>query len=191
MHTNIVILIISSTVWLIVEGILILRDKNNSKGSTKIDKRTRLFNTISTLIALSSPVFLVLLPSLNFSEKEIPAVTIVGTLMVCFGFILRHWSINVLGKYFRTTVEIENGQTIIQKGPYRFIRHPSYSGIILFCIGYGIISQNWLSLIICIVFPTSALLYRITVEEKAFVKELGLPYIEYQSRTKKLIPGIL
>jgi protein-S-isoprenylcysteine O-methyltransferase Ste14 len=103
---------------------------------------------------------------------------------------LRYWSIYILGKYFRTTVEVEESQKIVQKGPYKWIRHPSYSGIILFCIGYGIAVQNWLSLIIAVSLPTIALLYRIKIEEEALVKGIGTEYEVYQKKTKKLIPGI-
>lgn len=190
MPTNIIAIIVSSSIWLIVEGLLILRDKNNAKGSTRTDKMTRLFNSISTFIALLSPVFLAVIPSFDFDDKGLSLLTMIGILIVCMGFILRHWSINILGKYFRTTVEIEQGQPIIQKGPYRLIRHPSYSGIILFFIGYGLLSHNLLSLSICVLFPATVLLYRISVEEKALASELGSQYIEYKSRTKKLIPGI-
>jgi protein-S-isoprenylcysteine O-methyltransferase Ste14 len=85
---------------------------------------------------------------------------------------------------------VEESQKIVQKGPYKWIRHPSYSGIILFCIGYGLAVQNWLSLIIAILLPTIALLYRIKIEEEALVKGIGTEYEAYQKKTKKLIPGI-
>lgn len=189
MRISIVILIIAAVIWLGIEGYLILRDRNHAKGKTKIDKRTRLFNSISIAIAVNSPL-LMLIPALQFNSSEILSITLIGALLICLGFALRYWSIMVLGKYFRTTVEIDKGQKVIRKGPYRYIRHPSYSGIILFCIGYGLVSQNWVSLSLCIVLPTAALLYRITVEEEALTKEIGTEYIDYQSKTKKLIPGI-
>jgi len=151
---------------------------------------TRLFNIISIEIALCSPLLSILMPTLQFSRREILAITLIGTSLICLGFILRYWSIIILGKYFRTTVEIEKGHKVIQKEPYKFIRHPSYSGIILFCIGYGLVSQNWLSFVIALVLPTVALIYRINVEEEAFIKEIGIEYEQYQLKTKKLVPGI-
>jgi protein-S-isoprenylcysteine O-methyltransferase Ste14 len=190
MRISTVILIIAATIYLIIEGGLILRDRNNTKGTTKIDRMTRIFNIISIEIALCSPLFSIFIPTLQFDSREISTITWIGTSLICLGFVLRYWSIIVLGKYFRTTVEIEKGHKVIQKGAYRFIRHPSYSGIMLFFIGYGLISQNWLSLVFAVLLPTIALLYRINVEEEAFVKEIGTEYVNYQSRTKKLIPGI-
>jgi len=190
MYISIVILIIAATVFQIIEGSLILRDRINAKGTTKIDQKTRLFNIVLTEFAIFSPLFSILIPILQFDNKDITIITFIGTSIICLGFILRYWSIIILGKYFRTTVEIDEGQKIIQKGPYKFIRHPSYSGMILFYIGYGLVSQNWLSLILTVILPTSALLYRINVEEKAFIEELGVEYQNYKSKTKKLIPGI-
>ena len=188
MNINAYILIITALIWIIIEGGLILRDRFNAKGTTRIDRMTRLFNTISIVIAIDSPVLSILFPMLRFGSAESLIIILTGTLLICLGFFLRYWSIIILGRYFRTTVEIEKGQKVIQKGPYRFIRHPSYSGIILFFIGYGLVSQNWLSLAFSVVLPAAALLFRINVEEKAFVKEVGTEYKKYQSRTKKLIP---
>jgi protein-S-isoprenylcysteine O-methyltransferase Ste14 len=111
-----------------------------------------------------------------------------GIVAMCSGFLLRHWSISILGKYFRTTVELEKDHKVVQTGPFRYIRHPSYSGMILFCIGYGLVAQNWLSLIAAVLFPTVSLLYRIKTEEAALVQGLGIEYQQYQQNTKKLIP---
>jgi protein-S-isoprenylcysteine O-methyltransferase Ste14 len=190
MHANIIILIAAASVWLLIEGLLMLRDKAGAKGTTKADRLTRLFNTLSTLIALCSPLLSMLTPELRFGRSEILFITLAGGLLLCLGAALRYWSIIILGRYFRTTVEIEEGQKVVKYGPYKYIRHPSYSGIILFCLGYGLVSQNWLSFALCAVLPAAALIYRISVEEKELVKVLGTEYADYMLKTKKLIPGI-
>jgi protein-S-isoprenylcysteine O-methyltransferase Ste14 len=190
MRSHPYILLIAASVWLIIEGGLILRDRTSAKGTAKIDRMTRLFNAISIVMALSSPFLSLLSPMLNFGGAEISAITWAGIALMCLGAFLRYWSIIVLGKSFRTTVEIEKGHKIIRKGPYKFIRHPSYGGILLFCAGYGLVSQNWLSILVSVLIPAIPLLYRIRVEEEAFIREIGDEYRNYQSRTKKLIPGI-
>ena len=189
MYLDIIILIIATVVWIAAEVFLVLRDNVHEKGKTTIDRTTRNYNFISLLIAISLAAIISWIPVFQFNRRT-SIVFWIGILILCLGLFLRYWSINVLGKYFRTTVELEKGQKVIQKGPYKWIRHPSYSGIILFCIGYGLAVQNWLSLIIAISLPTIALLYRIKIEEEALVKGIGTDYEAYQKKTKKLIPGI-
>jgi len=189
MSVNTILVIVFAIFYSVAEGLLVLRDRKNARGSTKIDKMTRLFNFFSTEGALLSALF-IMLSSFNFDNNSLLFPTIIGTLLALTGFVLRHVSIHILGKYFRTTVEIDEDQPIIQTGPYRFVRHPSYSGIILFFTGYGVLSQNWLCLASCIILPIAALSYRIKVEERALVDELGSKYVDYIAKTKKLIPFI-
>ncbi|MGH2480827.1 MAG: methyltransferase family protein, partial [Ktedonobacteraceae bacterium] len=77
---------------------------------------------------------------------------------------------------------------IVSTGPYRFLRHPSYTGVLLLVGGIGITLGNWLSLLIILAGVLIGLLYRISVEEKALRTFLGQPYEEYMRRTKRLIP---
>lgn len=190
MRISTYILIAAASIWMAVEGALILRDKARSKGTTRIDRMTRMFNSVSTALAVASPLLLLVLPSLQFESGELLSVTVAGTALICFGFSLRYWSVITLGKYFRTTVEIEQGHKVVKTGPYRYIRHPSYSGIILFFIGYGLLSQHWASLAIAAALPAAALIYRIRIEEQAMAGMIGAEYRDYQKKTKKLIPGI-
>jgi protein-S-isoprenylcysteine O-methyltransferase Ste14 len=183
------LMMIFAVVYSAAEGLLLLRDRKSAKGSTKMDRMTRLFNFLATEGALLS-AFFILLPSFSFYGQSLFFPTMIGALLTTLGFMLRHVSIHILGKYFRTTVEIDEDQPVVESGPYRFVRHPSYSGILLFFIGYGILSQNWLCLAACVLLPIAALSYRIRVEERALVQELGAKYEDYRAKTKKLIPFI-
>jgi protein-S-isoprenylcysteine O-methyltransferase Ste14 len=190
MTLDIIILIIASVIWIAAEVYLVIRDNAQGKGKTTIDRRTRNFNFISLIISISLAAMISWIPIFRFNSQGPSIVFWIGISILFLGLFLRYWSINILGKYFRTTVETEKGQKVIQKGPYKWIRHPSYSGIILFCLGYGLSVQNWLSLIIAVSLPTISLLYRIKIEEEALVKGIGTEYEAYQMKTKKLIPGI-
>lgn len=190
MKLEIIVSIVAAVAWLTIEGYLILRDRSVGKGTTTQDRRTRNCNIISTELALCLSPVICWLPALRFAGFQTPIVFWAGIVTMCLGFILRHWSIYVLGKYFRTTVEFEQDQKVVQTGPYRYVRHPAYSGIILFFIGYGLIAQNWLSLVAAVVLPTISLLYRIRIEEAALVQGIGTGYREYQKKTKRLIPMI-
>jgi protein-S-isoprenylcysteine O-methyltransferase Ste14 len=190
MNIEILILIIASAIWIFAEVYLVLRDNARGKGKTTIDRRTRNYNFISLVIAISSAAIVSWIPLFQFNRRGKSIVFWIGVIIICLGLFLRYWSIHILGKYFSTTIELEESQKIVQKGPYKWIRHPSYSGIILFSIGYGIAVQNWLSLIIAVSLPTIALLYRIKIEEETLAKGVGTEYEVYQKKTKKLIPGI-
>jgi protein-S-isoprenylcysteine O-methyltransferase Ste14 len=125
-----------------------------------------------------------------FSHERTIAVFWIGTATMLCGLGLRIWAIATLGKSFRTTVETHQNQKIVSKGPYKLLRHPSYTGLLLTGCGYGIALQNWLSLIFAVTLPLMALLNRIHIEEKAMVESLGPEYQTYQKTTKKLIPWI-
>jgi protein-S-isoprenylcysteine O-methyltransferase Ste14 len=90
----------------------------------------------------------------------------------------------------RTTVEVDPGQAVVSAGPYRWVRHPSYSRLLLIVAGFGLATGNWLALVICIVLPLPPLLRRIQVEEAELTGVLGDRYRAYQAQTKRLIPGL-
>lgn len=78
---------------------------------------------------------------------------------------------------------------MIDTGPYRFIRHPSYTGALLAFVGFGCCLGNWMS-ILCVLPILGAFLWRMRVEERALIDALGEDYRAYMRRTKRLIPFI-
>ena len=111
------------------------------------------------------------------------------SLLVC-GLALRLWAILHLGKYFTVDVGIQPGHRVIQDGPYRFVRHPSYSGALIALAGIGCLTFNWLGLALILICTSLAYALRIPVEEKAMLAQFGSEYEKYAARTKRLIPGI-
>jgi protein-S-isoprenylcysteine O-methyltransferase Ste14 len=109
------------------------------------------------------------------------------TLML-LGVALRWYAIRTLGGYFTRDVAVAPGQEIVQGGPYRFVRHPSYSGTLLTCFGVGLAMTNWGSLVILLTCVLIGHLYRVGVEEDALIRSIGQPYVEYMQRTKRFIP---
>jgi protein-S-isoprenylcysteine O-methyltransferase len=113
-----------------------------------------------------------------------------GGFFLVAGLALRIWAIRHLGKFFTVDVGIQQGHTVIQDGPYRFVRHPSYSGSLLALVGVGCLTFSWLGLFLIVTCTLLAYAVRISVEEKALLAQLGAQYAEYATRTKRLIPGI-
>jgi protein-S-isoprenylcysteine O-methyltransferase Ste14 len=184
------VLIVLSAFWAGLEAWLIIRDRRRGKGKTATDSKTRNYNFLAITLSPGVAAAANAMPGLNdLGVRSFPVFS-VGVCVMALGLALRIWSVAVLGKYFRTTVELEDNQKVIQSGPYRVIRHPSYTGLLLTCLGYGIALQNMVSLVVVVAFPTMALLHRIRMEETTLAAGMGVAYVSYQKRTKKLIPGI-
>ena len=120
----------------------------------------------------------------------VDAVRIGGFCIYVLGFILRFYSIFYLGRFFTTNVTIAADHHLIDTGPYRLIRHPSYTGIFMLYLGICLCIGNWATTLIIIVPVFCAFLWRMHVEEAALRQALGQPYLDYMKRTKRLIPFI-
>ncbi|HEX8228028.1 MAG TPA: isoprenylcysteine carboxylmethyltransferase family protein [Chloroflexia bacterium] len=105
------------------------------------------------------------------------------------GLALRVFSILWLGPMFTRFVQILPGHRLVTNGPYRFVRHPSYSGLLLFFMGLGIALGDWLSAAIMVVVPALGVLYRIRVEEEALLGAFREEYRAYMGRVGSLLPA--
>jgi protein-S-isoprenylcysteine O-methyltransferase Ste14 len=106
------------------------------------------------------------------------------------GIALRWWGFRSLGRYFTFTVMTSSDQPVITAGPYRWVRHPSYLGLLLIIAGIGFVYGNWLSLASLVLAFLVALVYRIRVEEAALASTLGAAYTTYASSRKRLVPFV-
>jgi protein-S-isoprenylcysteine O-methyltransferase Ste14 len=115
-----------------------------------------------------------------------------GILLIYAGIALRFYAIKVLGRYFTTSVAVVADQQVVEAGPYRLIRHPSYTGFLITLLGFGLsLTNNWLSLLVIMGCALIGFSYRIRVEEHVLQEQLGQQYQEYMRRTKRLIPFVL
>jgi protein-S-isoprenylcysteine O-methyltransferase len=113
-----------------------------------------------------------------------------GFALFVAGLALRWWSIIVLGRFFTVKVSIASDHRIVEKGPYRILRHPSYAGGLLAFLGLGICMSNWASIALLVIPTWFAYLWRIRVEEEALTEALGEEYRRYSARTYRLIPFV-
>ena len=113
-----------------------------------------------------------------------------GLVIVLLGVALRQWSVLTLGTFFTVQVQVRSDQTVVDTGPYRWVRHPSYTAIVMSFVGIGVALENWLSLVVLIVVPSVGLVIRIRVEEKALLEALGEPYREFSATRARLIPKV-
>lgn len=117
-------------------------------------------------------------------------ISLSGIVMMLLGTTLRWIAILTLRDYFTVNVTIFEDHQIVKHGLYKYLRHPSYLGLLVRYLGFGLAFGNWLSLL-CIFTPLfGAVLYRIHVEEIALNQALGSRYAEYSKTTRRLIPKI-
>jgi protein-S-isoprenylcysteine O-methyltransferase Ste14 len=106
------------------------------------------------------------------------------------GVSVRWTAIYTLGKYFTGVVMIKEDHRIIQRGLYKYLRHPAYTGTLVGHLGFGLSFSNWFSLALSSIPYLIAALYRMRVEEQALKDSFGEEYLGYAKRTKRLIPKV-
>jgi protein-S-isoprenylcysteine O-methyltransferase len=113
-----------------------------------------------------------------------------GCGLLVLGLALRWYAIIHLGRFFTTNVAIAKDHRLIDSGPYRFVRHPSYTGSMMAVLGFTLSFANWATLLIIFVPSCAVIMWRIHIEEEALLGALGEQYRRYMQRTKRLIPLI-
>ncbi|BFI73164.1 isoprenylcysteine carboxyl methyltransferase [Nanoarchaeota archaeon] len=178
--------------------ILNIKDiKNKNKEIKEIEKRSYIILMFSIFIYVTIVIFLAyfiyyLSNKIYFLHYFIlpPIFIYIGLIISLIGLIINIWGKISLGRYFSTTVTICKGHKVIDKGPYKYIRHPIYSGAILIFLGIPIVYRNVLSipLILILIFAYN---YRASIEEELLIKNLGEEYLNYKKRVKyKFFPYI-
>jgi protein-S-isoprenylcysteine O-methyltransferase len=107
------------------------------------------------------------------------------------GLAVRWAAIITLGRLFTVDVAIHSEHAVVERGLYRLMRHPSYTGLLIAFVGLGVFFANWLSIVGLLIPVAIGVLNRVTKEERALLDSLGPAYANYCSRTKRFIPGVL
>ena len=114
-----------------------------------------------------------------------------GIVLMLLGIGIRQWAIAVLGRFFSLNVRVVEDHKVVDKGPYRLVRHPSYTGVLIAFIGLSLAVQSLGALLVLLAVFTVSFGYRMRVEEKTLLSELGDSYANYMKRTKRIIPYII
>jgi protein-S-isoprenylcysteine O-methyltransferase len=174
---------------LVSELALVWRRRASRAPSTQLDRRSHLWlwavifgSIVAGHLAALSNVGPRLLPGLPWRWF--------GASLFATGATLRWWAIVHLGRFFSVDVAIACDHTVVETGPYRVVRHPSYTGLLLQCAGLGVVLGTALSLGIIILPTFLVLCHRIRVEERVLRANFGEGYAAYSRRTKRLLPGV-
>jgi protein-S-isoprenylcysteine O-methyltransferase Ste14 len=191
-------LLLSAGIWYLVgalEGVEALR-----QGRREIDRTPATSAAHSDLLArlvalpwwpagVAALAEAALLPRLNGGQKWDKPCLVAGIAVTGTGIVLRQWAIRSLGQYFVCRVLVQPGQTVVSSGPYRWLRHPSYTGLWLEMVGVGLSTGNAASIATCAVMPLITITARINGEERQLIASLP-GYREYIQGRPRLVPHI-
>ncbi|MBV9023551.1 MAG: isoprenylcysteine carboxylmethyltransferase family protein [Streptomycetaceae bacterium] len=176
-------------VWVAAEIGLQMRQLLHSEHTERTEWRTLVVFPvlIAAGIELAGPVRHAV-PALSY--RVTAPFALIVLLVAWAGIALRLWAIITLGRFFRGTVHIQQHHQVVTSGPYRWVRHPAYSGILLAAAALSLIMGNvasWAVFMVCCLLATC---YRIRVEERVLTEALGTAYTDYAARTRRLIPKV-
>lgn len=144
---------------------------------------------ILIICGISLPLILMSLLAYSNYGRMNSGISYFGLVILILGLILRQYSIAVLGRFFVPVVYKQKGQRIIQEGPYKHLRHPSYTGLFLELLGGSLALSNWISVIAVLILFLPAIIYRMNVEEEFLINEFK-DYKRYMKRTRRLFPFV-
>jgi protein-S-isoprenylcysteine O-methyltransferase Ste14 len=159
------------------------------RGSTRVkrDRGSRALITVS--------IFISVLIAFYFGYGGVGAlpdwIFYVGIFLMLLGVLVRQYAIAILGRFFSLSVQISEDHKVVDNGPYRLVRHPSYTGILITFIGLCLAVQSLAALLVLLLFFGISFGYRMYVEERTLLSALGQDYASYMKRTKRLIPFLI
>jgi protein-S-isoprenylcysteine O-methyltransferase len=114
----------------------------------------------------------------------------VGAFVTVVGLAIRVWALTTLGRFFTMPITIRTDHEIVRSGPYRWIRHPAYTGGFLTAFGIPIVLGTPVGILVAIVALLSVYVYRIRIEEGVLVARFGEEYREYSRTTYRMLPPV-
>lgn len=183
-------------IWLLLGVIWIsleikLARKNRVDSSAIVEKEEHsqrvlwLTLVISVGLALVFKTAAIMPIAIDYLPRQILALIIFAS-----GLALRYWTVKMLGRFFTTDVAIYKQHQLIVAGPYCWVRHPSYSGVLIAFAGAGLAMGDGIALVLLTIPVFIAFNYRIHSEEKLLLNKFGKGYADYQQQTKKLLPWL-
>lgn len=173
-------------IWFVSELCL---SRCSGPGATSKDQGSRWVIWLAEIVGIGGSILAAILLQFG-AQRQQYLFYVFGACVFAVGLVLRIYSIIYLGRFFTINVAIATDHRLIDSGPYRFVRHPAYTGGLMLCLGFGLGIGNWLSLVIIVVPIFAALWWRMKIEEAALLEALGEPYRNYMKRTKRLVPMI-
>lgn len=174
--------------WLVFEFVMRVRQRGRAGGPAARD--------LSAVVLVSCLVAAVIVAQVLGRHGALPWPgglvwpVVAGIVLIAVGVGLRAWSIATLGRFFQYQINIQPGHRVVSDGPYRYVRHPSYSGIALVLAGIALAGDDVWSIVAVVVLGGTGLAVRIGAEERQLTQALGAEYERFAAGRKRLLPGV-
>lgn len=163
--------------------------KGNLSSGEKEDRANRWVFTAFALIALAGTIVSPYTDRINFLTIDGETTRWIGVVVYTLGSILRLWPVFVLGYRFSGLVAIQPGHTLETHGIYGLVRNPSYLGMIVLMLGWGLAFRGWCGVVIALLLLVP-LIPRIRAEERLLHAHFGAEYDAYVAHTWRLVPWV-
>jgi protein-S-isoprenylcysteine O-methyltransferase Ste14 len=167
-------------IWLALESKVSTAE--SAKGHTQKDHGTLEFYAVARILTVTLAL------ALPTGWQELNSASLVGAALFVAGIVWRLYAIRTLGKFYSHRVRTVSEHRIIDSGPYRFIRHPAYTGMLLSHLGFVLFFYNAYALGLYLILFIPSVVTRILVEEKTLFEIDG--YAEFSKDRARLVPFI-
>jgi protein-S-isoprenylcysteine O-methyltransferase Ste14 len=172
----------------VIAGTAVFAGGNLSSG-VREDRANRWVIAALALLGLLAAFLPAYTDRIGFWTLDGDTLRWLGVVLFTAGSALRLWPVFVLGHRFSGLVAIQPGHTLVTSGVYGLIRHPSYLGLLVGSLGWGLAFRSGVGVLLAaLMIPP--LLARIRAEERLLRTEFGAEYDAYRARTSRLIPGL-
>ena len=177
------------TLWLIWEAYWII----SAWGVKRAASKEPLTSRIPVLIGLVLGFVLLLAPSWLgsfFGQRFLPdsdTLYFIGLAVLLFGVYWAFWARHKLGTNWSGRVTIKEDHELVTRGPYRFVRHPIYTGV-LFAFTGTTLALGRVGNLFAITVMLAIFVHKIRLEEKLLDQHFGSKYADYRKSAKTLIP---
>lgn len=174
--------------WLVFEFVMRIRQRRRAGGAPATDI------TYSVLVACI--VAAVIAAEVLGRHGRLPWPgglawpAVAGVVLIAAGIGLRAWSITTLGRFFQYQIAIQPAHRVVTSGPYRHLRHPSYTAVALILTGIALACDDIWSLVAAAALAGTGLAVRIRAEERQLTQALGADYQRFAASRKRLVPGV-
>jgi len=176
-------------VYVFIRGVFKQRTKNNEQAVGRVDALEKTLMAIVIPGGLLLPVIYLFTPWLAFADYHLPAFAPwCGPVLMVAALWLFYRSHADLGLNWSVTLELRKGHQLVKQGVYRSVRHPMYASIWLWCLGQGLLLENWLAGWYALVAFAIMYFVRTPREERMMCEFFGQEYGDYVRQTGRLFP---